>query len=485
MRKLLTVLTSLFILSASAGVVDVYNDGVFDGIDTVLDIYDGGKFNPPENGGSPVDPDLVLWYQFLDDTTPTPDSTSNNNDGVVDGASWGSETNAGQVIYYYSFDGVNDNIESQSNSGVGAINPRTISLWVRRDSTNANQVIWSTGAQSANNQYQLFYSANTRNISLGINGSTATWNDVIADDTEWHLVTIVSELNGQLDETTLYINGASEGVPDSATGGSNIPNTTASPIFLGQTITGGAPWDGLLSDFRIYNTNLSASAVDDIYTSTASGYGASTEPTDLRVWYEFNTNTTPTPDSSRYGNDGIVNGATWNTNMWYDFDGVNDDINPPQFWSSQPTEYTAMIWVKPNTLSQEGSLFAYDNDNMFVYARMNANTNGNLRLHNDSNDGGDVEDYWQGDVFSTNEWTHITIKAVESLYWNGYVNGSLVVSNSMAGDFMSVGSANQYIGTSRTAGNRFVDGSLDGFRGYTRALTDSEITEIYNETLKD
>lgn len=273
MRKLLTALTSLFILSASAGVVDVYNDGVFDGIDTVLDIYDGGKFNPPENGGSPVDPDLVLWYQFLDDTTPTPDSTSNNNDGVVDGASWGSETNAGQVIYYYSFDGVNDNIESQSNSGVGAINPRTISLWVRRDSTNANQVIWSTGAQSANNQYQLFYSANTRNISLGINGSTATWNDVIADDTEWHLVTIVSELNGQLDETTLYINGASEGVPDSATGGSNIPNTTASPIFLGQTITGGAPWDGLLSDFRIFNTNKSAAAVQAIYDETKDGYG--------------------------------------------------------------------------------------------------------------------------------------------------------------------------------------------------------------------
>ena len=77
-----------------------------------------------------------------------------------------------------------------------------------------------------------------------------------------------------------------------------------------------------------------------------------------------------------------------------------------------------------------------------------------------------------------NSWTHVVFTR-NSSFIRGYVNGSLIVGPTSATAPTSVPSANFRMGT-RNDGYSAFNGKLDEVALWTRAITDSEVTELYN-----
>ena len=200
--------------------------------------------------------------------------------------------------------------------------------------------------------------------------------------------------------------------------------------------------------------------------------------------------------NDRSGNDnhGIVNGAQLtsdrfgNANSAYSFDGINNfisagaDILPS-------AERTTALWFKANTVSNHPVLFSYGGGSCGSswFMGLNATNYNNsyyLSSHCDVNTL--TSPYSQDPI---NAWFHLIV----STDTNGtrmYVNGVQVASNNnyitntnVAGKDLSIGVATSPSGsvpyTDVNVG--YFDGSIDDVRIYNRALSESEIQELYQD----
>ena len=197
--------------------------------------------------------------------------------------------------------------------------------------------------------------------------------------------------------------------------------------------------------------------------------------------YNFNDYHAPAKDSSSFGNNGIVTGATWFSDGSMSFDG-NDYIRIPNSNSLQlNTDLTIEFWLNPN------GYLGYDRQNPIDKSYSGEFA---LTLESSSNKGamsfyqGKSSSYLSWGAFDTgtikdNEWQHIVITRDASTrtlksYYNGVLNKTTTYSNSY--DPRQTNS-DVYIG----------DGYVNGFRGrideaalYNRVLSNSEIQQHYN-----
>ncbi|GAB4294420.1 MAG: hypothetical protein Kow0068_19260 [Marinilabiliales bacterium] len=203
-------------------------------------------------------------------------------------------------------------------------------------------------------------------------------------------------------------------------------------------------------------------------------------PTDNLIGYwPFNGNAN---DSSINNNNGTVIGATLtfdrfgNPNSAYSFDGIDDyiDLNDTLFStddSNQP--YTISVWIKSS---------AYNGVILSQYAySINPPPNRFLLMIRTS-----YVDYWKGgtsnfsnSVVNDNQWHHIVAVKDTSGTISLFVDGSL---DGTGNDFIDFWGTNTLIGNGLNSGDPF-NGTIDDLRIYNRALTESEITAIYNETV--
>lgn len=84
------------------------------------------------------------------------------------------------------------------------------------------------------------------------------------------------------------------------------------------------------------------------------------------------------------------------------------------------------------------------------------------------------------DGYTLTDWTHIVVTAVENDRYDMYINGNLEVSDTNFGDFTQVGTDGNILGASRGKNSNYVDGLIDGFGIWNKALTQTEVTTIYN-----
>lgn len=198
-------------------------------------------------------------------------------------------------------------------------------------------------------------------------------------------------------------------------------------------------------------------------------------------------------DQSGNSNNGTVNGATLttdrfgNSNGAYSFDGVNDYILVNNNASLCPIVYSISAWVKPNGYYINGQDEAnyilgkgvdfnvghyslhYNSFNRKARASINTVSNG---LYVDSNSNINLNDW----VHLVSTWDGNTLK----IYVNGILENSIYSPNNVQG----VNSENLYFGT--MAGNStwpyWLNGKIDDIAIYNRALTQQEITNLYNST---
>ena len=425
---------------------------------------------------------LVGYWPFNGNAN---DISGNGNNGTVNGATLTTDRN-GNANSAYSFDGINDYIIANGGDQF-ATTSRTVSYWIVADPNLYGELICLGSPAST---YWGCISANyeTRiNYGRGCNesGTSLTPQYQIG---EWYFVTF-----SNINETTsnVYINGIQLGQinhspPSSCSSKANL--------YFGVDIFSIPEYHNIkLDDITIFNRALTQQEITNLYNSSlpqTACLPANVPTSGLVGYWPFCGNAN---DDSGNGNNGTVNGATLttdrfgNANSAYNFDGVDDFIQVPNSNSISITgDITMAAWV--NT-------FGYNNQNYqtilskretywtWEYA-MGLSYHTNI-VHDTKLIAaralgmGNGQQVWSTNSYIPNSWEYwvATISNGQlKLYKNGVLDNTqpftLVPNNQncplLFGKNTLSDNSEQFLG------------KIDDIGIWSRALTQEEITNLYN-----
>lgn len=208
---------------------------------------------------------------------------------------------------------------------------------------------------------------------------------------------------------------------------------------------------------------------------------------DLILWYTFDqAEGTTVTDQSGNGNDGTLEGgAGWDGGYIgnaVDLNGKDGFVHLPTGLLKNVDNVTISTWVKVDQVRNFQRIFDFGIDtskNMFLTPH-SAHTNAEGLMFGITTSGGGQEDrIAKKSAIETNKWTHVALVIDGSaglLYENGVEvarNDNLQVKPSDLGETVQ-----NYIGKSIYAADPYLDGRIDDFRIYRRALNDSEIKSL-------
>ncbi len=182
--------------------------------------------------------------------------------------------------------------------------------------------------------------------------------------------------------------------------------------------------------------------------------------------YNFEEGSGNTVYDSWNNNDGSISGATFSTDSKVDsyslsFDGSDDYVDVPDMSGRSYSSFSVGAWVKPISIANNDNIFSWDSDvEAFISSTWGILMNGT---------------YHQVGSPSTDEWTHV-FYTYDGSTVTTYENGSDVGSTSISGD---VTGTTFYVGRKYSEA-KTLDGYLDDFRFYDKALTSTEVSNLYN-----
>jgi hypothetical protein len=210
-----------------------------------------------------------------------------------------------EVNYSLSFDGVDDYVEVNNQEyGPTTSTNFSVSCWFKT-STGGTIISKYDNLNAANSNFFISYNSEDGNFQIAGNG-TNSMNFVYIQPTNiWTHVSIVFMSSG---EVNAYVNG------DLASSGNvNLNSSIASiPIGFGK-VFGPDPgfFEGELDDVHIWNTALTQEQIQSYMSNPPTG-----NEEGLVGYWDFNEGTGSTlTDQTSNGNDGVINGATWSTDV--------------------------------------------------------------------------------------------------------------------------------------------------------------------------
>lgn len=310
----------------------------------------------------------------------------------------------------------------------------------------------------------------------------ASATDVILDDM-WHHLGITWDSSNS--KYKIYLDGVELSV---ATEGSMSP-IVCDYVMLGRRYSEHHPYHGLLKTIKIFNTSLTESQLQELYTNPEqilpTGISASSLKLDLPMQegsgdYIY--------DGSGNGNHGTLTGATWQTgekdgyqtalvrsNTPMIFDGNNDYIDCGNGTALDITSNLSMsLWVKINDGSSTQFLMGRDNDtqrNWELGISSNKLFFGIFSSNSNQGAGG------LGNTLSDNVWYHI-VATYDGSNQKTYVNGSLTSTTSGSGSIDN-DNVSLTIGA-RPNGDRYFDGIINEVGLWNVALDADAVTALYN-----
>lgn len=269
--------------------------------------------------------------------------------------------------------------------------------------------------------------------------------------------------------------------------GSQIGTTGWYCVFNGTTHTSGITVTNLLpnKNYRVMVCEYNGNAGYEQYNTTTASNNPVTKKTcsentsipseGLVAWYPFNGNAN---DECGNGNNGIVNGAVLtsdrfeNANKAFYFDGTNDYINIPFSFGNCP-EFSISAWFNIDTLT--GTHQAIVSSTTACFEHLQCNSSGNIGFYTKS----------YGTIllpiislYPQDSWRHVVF-SIKSGVTKVYENGTLISYSNQIFDTITLANLIR-IGSGYLNG-RFFHGKIDDVRLYNRALTDCEISSLYQE----
>jgi hypothetical protein len=430
---------------------------------------------------------LVAHYLFNGNAD---DETGNGFNGIIDGATPAADK-FGNIQKALSFDG-NDfvRIPDLYNATTQPLENVTYSLWFKPYQNYGvgdfySLIIRTTDAGftdmigkpnfggGVNGEFQFYmYNGN-------LNFSKATTIEFLAN--QWYHVVATRDN----DTMKIYLNSAKEGEV----------NYTSPPSFYPDLYLGGHEtanrwyFNGALDDLRIYDRALTDAEIQEIYNWEKPSKNSF--DSGLMAHFPFNGNANDETGNSKTV---AVNGPTLTTDRFgnvdkaYAFDGINDMIRVTQTSKlSDISRTTISFWANHNQVTRTTDAFdwqAYiskDTPGKWFTSMLCTNPtacNGDqpLTFYTPGLSKTDTRYNWS--TVSPNVWYYITLSN-DGTTSKIYVNGTIVKSENVTGS-ITTNTSDIILGRCLTGSLYPLDGKLDDVRIYNRALSDAEVTALYN-----
>ncbi|MGH8529035.1 MAG: LamG-like jellyroll fold domain-containing protein, partial [Nevskiales bacterium] len=413
------------------------------------------------------------------------DKTGNGHDGTLVNV---ASVAGGEVGQAFSFTGGNSYVSVPSTSSLSLTGDLTIDAWVNPSSYSSFQhIVSKRDSDNQNVSYEVFLFGGGGELSFAskFSGSNTFLQSgfVVPTDTWTHVAVTISGST-----LTFYMNG-------NASAGQSYPYTrpvTSDVLSIGTAIAGGPveSWPGMIDEVEIFDRALSAAEIQAIYEAGSDGkcknQACATPPPGMVSWFKAENNA----NDSQGANDGTLeNGATFaagQVGQAFSFDGVDDSValgNPTNLQLSDAI--TVDAWIRPDSAAG----FKY------TIAKWQAGGGGGsswlLAINGDSprafvlGNGGDGFTEVQAGSLPTGPsapFSHVamTYSATDALRL--YVNGVQVgTGGESVGTMANPTSQAVNLGSASVGGaGEFFAGALDEVEIFNRALTATEIKEIYD-----
>jgi len=444
----------------------------------------------------------LLGYWKMDEgtgTSTTADASGNANNLTMTAMESGDWV-AGQIgAYALDFDGSAEWLTvADPASGVLDIVDGadfTITGWFNRDLFAADHTIVAKKTnQTTNAGYVVWVDNNgsTDYLNFELSDGTDTYTAAGATDlsaTGWHHFAAVWNDNTGM---YIYLDGRLDGSTTTSTSSINsLANANA--FRIGAESDDGVPFDGKIDDIKLYGKALSEDAVKRLYQTTVPGSPVDTglvghwtfDGPDV-IWGDTSNEV---KDVSGKGNHGDASGLTASSavigklGQGLQFNGTSDYVNVPDnatldFTNGQ--DFSISGWFKRNDNADWKELIRKRGDGTDGYDLVFAS--GNLWMQISSS-GGAYTIYSYATI-PVGEWVNFVFVWDDDDENNTifYING-LVTSTYRPGGFSSVAdmsnSNSLRIGASYDGGGLF-KGLIDDVRIYNRALSATEVANLYN-----
>ncbi|MEK7595866.1 MAG: LamG-like jellyroll fold domain-containing protein [Patescibacteria group bacterium] len=480
-------------------------------------------------GGSPVGSYVSRWK--FDDMTGTTaqDTTDNNNDLTLSGASW---TPSGK--FDGAWNGTGALWASRADDAdfdFSATEDLTVSMWFKSDTADITSTEYllnkSLSGGTTEPGYALYITASDT-VCFGIDDDS-TWNPDVEScsttdvyDTNWHHV--VGVRNVTTDKTYLYVDGYPH---DNDTDTTTATLANGRILYVGdrQGADGGDEFNGDIDDVKVYRSALTADEVKiDYNAGSAAAFGDLDDHDEEGfslpnpdAWWKFDENTgTTTVDSSGIGSTGTLGSGT-ETPVWTGgkngsglmFDGSDDevvvgDINTLDVGASD--SITISAWVRRTGNTPFGNaMYVVDKHNLsnnVGYSLELASPGGTCNTAGSSLDficfnivDSTPDQYTitsNSTITADSQWHHVVATFDRSSESNSliYIDG-VVQAVTRNGTFANIGDASTTYGiclghdTTSAGGcgssnNNTFKGSLDDIRIYKSVLTPTQIVYLYS-----
>jgi hypothetical protein len=442
---------------------------------------------------------LVGYWPFNGNAN---DVSGNGNNGTVNGATLTTDRN-GNANSAYSFDGqsyIRVTHNQNFNFGIGNY---TLSVWANKNGNNFLNALLTKATPHPATGWTFGFVNNDIRFLAGVQNSNFLSNGSVTygpiNNGEWN--NYIAVFNPTSNSIKIYINGQVVVSDVVSTGLINCDNIF--DLMFGVGNPNGAPsgpefFNGFIDDIGIWNRALTQQEITNIYNSSlpqTACLPANVPTTGLVGYWPFCGNAN---DESGNANNGTNNGATLtadrfgNADSAYNFDGINDLISIPDSNTLGITNNITMsAWVFVNSDNQ--------NYHSILSKRLNGNWSYNLSLSyyfgpggsptevnkvfsgRRNNSGAQLEYKFSNEPVVFGQWLHITVK-IENNVITFYKNG-IDMGVNLYGNQFTIPMINQAIGLtigSNGDGGEWFNGKLDDIGIWNRALTQEEITNLYN-----
>ena len=240
-------------------------------------------------------------------TEPTPSFPTSQY--ISAGTLTGTVSSNAMPSFVPSFDGLNNQLLSATvnNLPIGS-SPRTVIAWIFSPG-KTNQYLLAYGNYNCNNLFGVQYgTGSTSNFAIVLFGDTCV--SVPFPTSTWHFIS--NQYNGAATNGEFYVYYSLNGLNTLYKGSQSISNfntSLTSFYFNCYANQPGLCLDGYLMDVQIYNSNLSSSQVQTIYSKGPSGVPSLTS--NLIGWWPLNGTA---KDYSGNGNNGVATNVVYTSN---------------------------------------------------------------------------------------------------------------------------------------------------------------------------
>ncbi len=387
-------------------------------------------------------------------------------------------------------DGVNDNVTFGNIAALNGTSKMTVSAWIKQDTLKGNATVITKYIGSNEHLY-----IGTETSCIGVPRLVFRVDSVgsgCVSEADGHQAGVWEHWVMVFDGTqagNARIKAYKNGTEYALLYGGNIPATTPSnsdPVAIGDDLSGTFNWNGALDDVRVYNRALSVAEIKRLYELGATTKVSTTINTNpnlesgLVVHWTFDgkdmdlsSSTREILDRSGQGNHGdwLAHASTTVPGVLgqaLSFDGVDDEINSIND-INWPGAFSWSFWIQTNDTAPDEMI----GWTPWRYCRIGQGvTSEKIACTVDGDEIG-ADAATAASIVVDGTWHHIVFTSTTNaqvIYVDGVQEGSGSETAATTNASFSVGTR-PFGGYSRSL--------LDDVRMYNRALSQDEITRLY------